>query len=98
MILNDPVVEFFAWLLFSLVLIWALWRGLPKSPQGLEHTSDGSEDVQFFPDEVSGEPGRGMSVASQCEIGSRDERSHHQANDQGDGQSSCTTTPPAKAE
>jgi hypothetical protein len=59
MIPNHPIAEFFAWLLFSLVLIWALRQGLPEFALWLQHSSDGREDIQLFPDEVRGEPGPG---------------------------------------
>jgi hypothetical protein len=72
MIPNHPVGEVFAWVLFSLVLVWALWQGLPEFAQWLGSNSDGREDMQFFPDEVRGEPGPRMSVASQGEIDPRD--------------------------
>jgi hypothetical protein len=62
MIPNDPVVEFFAGLFFALVLIWALWEGLPEFTLWLEHSSDDRDDIHFFPDEVRGEAGPGRSA------------------------------------
>jgi hypothetical protein len=62
MIPNDVVIEFFAGLLFSLLLIWALWQGLPEFALWIAHSTDDREDIQFFPDEVRGEPGPGKSA------------------------------------
>jgi hypothetical protein len=52
MVANDPVVDFFCWLLFVFVFVWALWNGLMDFA---DHHSDGREDLQFFPDELAGE-------------------------------------------
>jgi hypothetical protein len=60
MVTNDPEVHTFAWLLFSVVLVWALWRVLVDLGQRHEHNSGGSEAIQFFPDEVRGEAGPGV--------------------------------------
>jgi hypothetical protein len=57
MIALNPTGDFLTWLLFSLVVAWALWEGLPEFAQWLGRNSDGREDIQFFPDEVRGEPG-----------------------------------------
>ena len=75
MLMHDPVGEVLAWLLFSLVLIWALWQGVPEFSHWLVHSADGQEDIYFFPDEVRGEPGPGTSAGSEGEVNSRDERS-----------------------
>ena len=64
MLMHDPVGEVLAWLLFSLVLIWALWQGVPEFSHWLVHSADGQEDIYFFPDEVRGEPGPGTSAGS----------------------------------
>jgi hypothetical protein len=55
---NNPEVGFFAWLFFSLVLVWALWEGVGELRQWAENKSDGRDDIDFFPDEVGGSPGR----------------------------------------
>jgi hypothetical protein len=65
---NNPEGEFFAWLLFSLVLVWALWEGAGEFRQGMENNSDGRDDIHYYPDEVGGEPGPGTSVAAQDEF------------------------------
>jgi hypothetical protein len=75
MIPNHPVAEFFAWLLFSFVLGWALWQGLPEFAQWLEHSSDGGKDLDFFPDEVRGEPGQRILAGPGGAIDLRGERS-----------------------
>jgi hypothetical protein len=82
MVGNDPVVDFFAWLLFALVVVWALWRGLWNYA---EHHSDGREDLRLFPDELAGEPGPGMMAVARGERAPRIERSRRQANNEGDG-------------
>jgi hypothetical protein len=75
MIPNHPVAELVAWLLFALVLCWALWQSFPEFVQWLGHSSDGGKDLDFFPDELRGEPGRGMLAGSGGAIDMRDERS-----------------------
>jgi hypothetical protein len=77
MLTNDPAVDFFAWLLFSLVLIWALWQGVPEFTDWLAHDADAREDIRFFPDEACGEPGPGIFAESGGEIGPRDEHGRH---------------------
>jgi hypothetical protein len=52
MVTNDPEVHTFA------VLVWALWRALVDLAQRHELDSGGSEDIQFFPDEVQVRRGR----------------------------------------
>ena len=74
MLMNDPVGEVLAWLLFSLVLIWALRQGVPEFSHWLAHNADGHEDIYFFPDEVRGEPGPGSVAWSEGAVNPRDER------------------------
>jgi hypothetical protein len=74
MVTMSPSGAFVTWLLFSLVLIWALWDGLPEFARWLEHNFDGQDDLQFFPDELPGEPGPGVSVAPQGGTDPRDGR------------------------
>jgi hypothetical protein len=62
MIPNDVVIEFFAELFFALVLGWALWQGLPEFALWIAHSTDDREDIQFFPDEMRGEPEPGKSA------------------------------------
>jgi hypothetical protein len=77
MIPHNPVAEFLAWLLFALLLIWALWQGLPDFAQRLKHNSAGSEDIHFFPDEVGSKPGSGTLAGSGGDMDPRDARSRH---------------------
>jgi hypothetical protein len=77
MIPLNPIGEFLAWLLFWLLLISALWQGLPGFPQRLKHNSTGREDIHFFPDEVGSEPGSGTFAGSGGEMDPPDERSRH---------------------
>jgi hypothetical protein len=69
MFINSPAGAVLCWLLFSLVLIWALWDGFPEFAHWLKHNYGGSDDIQFFPDEVRGEPGPGTPVAPRGEVG-----------------------------
>jgi hypothetical protein len=62
---NNPEGEFFAWLLFSLVLVWALWGGVGEFRHWLENNFDGRDDIHFFPDELRGEPRQGTPAAAQ---------------------------------
>jgi hypothetical protein len=72
MIPNNPEAEIVAWLLFSLVLIWALWQGLWELERWVKNNPFGREDIHDFPDELRGEPGPGTFVASQGEMNPRD--------------------------
>jgi hypothetical protein len=67
MLTNSPAVLICAWLLFWLVLAWALWQGAPELARWLARDSDPREDIHFFQDELRGEPGPGMSAAAQGE-------------------------------
>jgi hypothetical protein len=71
MIPNNPVAEFLAWLLFALLLIWAMWKGFWDFVQGMRYKSDGREDIHFFPDEVGSEPGQGILAGSGGDPGRR---------------------------
>jgi hypothetical protein len=62
MLTNHPDVELFAWMLFSLVFVWALWEGVPEFVHWLAHSADGREDINFFPDETRAEPGPGIAA------------------------------------
>src|SRR5262249_3750965 len=73
----------FAWLLFSLVLVWALWQGFWEIVQWLKDDSDRRKGILFFPDEVQGDIGPGTFAVSRGELDPRDERSRRQANDEG---------------
>jgi hypothetical protein len=65
---SDPAVDVLAWLLFSLVLIWAIWQGVPEFTNWLAHDAEPHDDIHFFPDEVRGEPGPRILAASGAEV------------------------------
>jgi hypothetical protein len=77
MLTNNPAIDVPAWLLFSLVLIWALWQGVPEFLHWLAYSADGREDLGFFPDETRGEPGPGLVARSRGAVDPSDARSRH---------------------
>jgi hypothetical protein len=68
-ITGNPVGDFILWLLFSLVLLWALWQGFWDYAEWLGLHPGGRADIQFFPDEVGGEIEPGMFAASRGKSG-----------------------------
>jgi hypothetical protein len=79
MITSDPLAGFFLWLLFSLVLVWALWQGLWDLAEWLEQHSDKRLDLHSFPEEVGSELVPEVFATSRRKIEPRDERSISQA-------------------
>jgi hypothetical protein len=59
---NSPALDFCAWLFFWLVLAWALWQGVPEFLRWLQRDSDARDDIDFFSDELRGEPGPGTQA------------------------------------
>jgi hypothetical protein len=74
-----------AWLIFSLVRVWAPWNGLSEFVQSLQQQSEGREELRCFPDEPAGEPGPGMFGVYRGGIDRGGDSSRDQANDEGDG-------------
>jgi hypothetical protein len=70
MLLGNPLADFLALLLFAIVLVWALWQGLPDIAQGLGWNP--REDVQFFPDEIGDDLGSGTNAESRRKLAPRD--------------------------
>jgi hypothetical protein len=97
MITGDPVGDFFLWLLFSLVLVWALWQGLWDFAEWLEQHSDNRLDLQSFPDEVWSDLAPGMFATSRRKMEPRDERSVRQAIGEGAGRVVAVPSPDPSA-
>jgi len=93
MAMISPETDLLIWLLFSFVLVWALWQGLPELVAWLARTCDGCEDIQHFPDELRGEPGPGTFAASPGETDLRDRHGRRQASDAGDGRAAAAQGP-----
>jgi hypothetical protein len=97
MITGSPVEDLFVWLVFSLVLFLALWRGYWDAVERQEQRSDGRQDIHFFPQEVGANVGSEMLTAPGRENEPREEPGRGQANDVGADRIVAVPSPDANA-